>query len=818
MESSIDKTVTLDSTNDYMGVKVKVEHIYGISVASPPALADSKSTFSQFEKMNGFYSAISCNTAYLAMNSIYEFVNLSPLLYQYKFKYYNDIYKEELGPKFEEYFNRLRNYVEKFNERSITILNNVLDSNTNIVYYRDNSTLEALMSLQVKIGYLTQIISPQTKPAGPLHFLIIRLVLNDMSTIQRYFSINCQRVQTDKTNSQWYGYDVDANENNRKPMEGFFDAITKHVKLEGNDRQKCSREQLLLQGIFPVSTEDQDNFLNDIFTKTVIIIRDNTPEKNIEVTLQFIFEQIHISCHNSEVIFWYQQFIIVIIMRIIFTTIINGLNNDSSYMQNFSDEIISINKIILENYWNYPVYFVNGFLILSKRNFDKCNNNDFMEIARFDKSLPMDNIKLKFKTPKDSILFLKNVFNNIQNEKYSFQCFHEFHKTLRDKHEKYFIPFIDDKSVLLPESSDMDEKHFQRVCDFLKNVYSSCYLALMFFHEDFMDNFYDDMKKKVPDFSKRLLNILKIIQHYFLLIIKKRSHDVKLLKMAYAIAPLLVNLIKNMENDSHIKIDSVLDLIMAELNIYGPNYCNTPRTNFSLFNIINFYNLGNQEMVDNSMKDFYQFTVKGFVEEDLNVQSIDTSEFNDLNVEFFFTRYVRFSDLFKKYENKIFFYWNGGFRTIQSIFQSNFSSLKNVNDLYILYDMYFKFHGAAFYYELKKISIKKNLSQIGIEFQKIRDKMKNGLRVDVFPQGLKTFISDINNLLKVSLDSNSNKTDIKVHTDKIDMILNYFNIIFKNSSTNCPLCFSEQKFPFDIFESSTNIVEEFNKYFKNFHK
>jgi len=825
MESSIDKTVTLESkVADYMQVKVKVDskNSCKVIVASPPAQDKSISTSSQLDKINGFHTALNCNFAYLAMNSIYEFVNLSPLLYQYKFQYYNDIYKEELGPKFEEYFNRLQNYVENFNERGIILLNNVLDSNTNIVYYRDTSTLEALKSLRMKIGYLTQIISPQTKQAGPLHFMIIRLVLNDMSKIQRYFSINCYGVLTESMNSLWYGYNVDTTGADRSPMVEFFNVITKNEKLVGANRQKCSLDQIILNSVFPLSTEDQVDFKNDdLFTKTFINVTNNAPKKNIDVTLQYIFRQVHTSYYNSEVIFWYQQFIIVIIMKIIFTTIINGLNTDVSgeiFRKSISDGIININNIISENYTSYPEYFVDGFTILGRIAVAK-NDLDLKEITQFHDSLPMDDIALNYNIPKDSTSFLKNVFNNIQNEKYSLQCFQEFHKTLRDKHQKYFIPFINNKSILLSESTYLDEKHFQRVCDFLKNVYSLCFLAVMFLQEDFMDDFYGGMEKKIPDFSKRLPNILKIIQHYFLLIIKKRSHDVGLLKMAYAIAPLLVNSIKKIENNSDIGMDSVLDLIMAELNIYGTNYCNTPRTNFSLINTINFYNLGNQEMVDQSMKDFYQFSVTGFVEEDLNVKSINLNEFNYLDVEFFFTRYVKFSDLFKKYENIILFYWNGGFRTIQSVFQSNFSYLKTVNDLYHLYDMYFKFHGAAFYYELKKISIKKNLSQINNEFKNIRDKMKNGLRVDVFPQGLKPFILDINNLLKVNLDANSKKTHVNVQTDKIDMALNKFNIIFNNGSTIFPSCFSSSVFPFELFdESSINIVEQINNYFTSFHK
>lgn len=833
MNGIIAEKVTIKSMdNGYMQVQVKVDtkNSCEVIVTTPPAQDNSESTSTQLDKVNGFHTALNCNFSYLAMNYIYEFLYLSPLLYQYKFQDF-DIYKEGLESEFTQNFNKLKNILENFAKRSINILNNVLDSNTNILYYRDTSTLEALMSLQMKIDYLSEIEDKITID-GKHHFNIIRLVLNDMATIQRYFSINCYGVRTDNTNSQWYGYDVDTSDDKRIPMKEFFDAVTKNEKLvgtnqgkvEGANQKKCTFYDKILDDIIPEKTKDGVDILTNILTKTLITLTDGRIEL---VSLQSINYQVHNSYFNNQVLYWYQHFFIVILMKIIFNTMLYNFqyfNDDDTYKETIWFEINTINQTIAENYRNYPELLITGFTIL-RRTFDVPHNSYINALTEFNNSLSMDSISLSYEIPKDSKGFLLTIIHNIQVSIYKFRCFQEIFKTLQDKHLRYFIPFIADTSILRPanpKTADSDKKHFQRVCGFLKNVYSLCYLAVMFLQEDFMDNFYGVMGKEIPDFSKRLQNILKLIRHYFLLIIKKRSLDKILLKMAYAIAPLLVSLLKRIEtNFSPNEIGSVLDLIMAELNINGTFYCNSRKTNFSLFNIINFYNLGNQEMVDESMKDFYQFSVVGFVENDLNVKSITSDDYNHLDTKYLFTNYVNDSNILQTYKEIILFYWNGSFRTIHSVFESNISSLKNVYDFYALYDMIFKFYLAVFYHELKNISNKKNLGKKNKKFRESRIVMDSFQ--EIFPRYLKPFVLAINKFINANLEVNPNEDNIKVHRNQIDQTLNKFNIIYKKpkkSYISIP-CFPSPSVELDIEifkEELTKIVKNLHAYFKKFNE
>lgn len=777
----------------------------------------------QLDKTDTFYAALSCSIGYLTMISIYEFVKWSPLLYHFKFIDY--MYREEFQPKFKSYFNQFLKTTGEETSRFVRILNNVLDTKSDSSYYRDTSLLEALLSLQVKTHLRKT--SEQPEDTRLSHYTTLQLVLTDMNKIQRsLLTNNCSPVVPNDANPRFYDQYIETDPMKQTEIRDFFEACAKTVTPEAEST--CLPSQMLLDDF--VALPAINRLSQDIADASIAIAGDGEEAPN-ELTIAEIHDRIKIS-HNGEMMFWYTDSVVAAIVKIVFREVLTGAED----LTNISDELESMKNIVSADDASLPECLVDGFTLLYGYGISK--NSELDEIQHFyDNSLGTINLKVKTEETEETEdkpnlkTILKTIIDNVD----SLKCFQRSYRVLRDKRDKYYVPFVSNEKALFSDDTAGDDGRSGRVCDFAKNVYSTCFLAVMFL-QNMDDPFYDELEGN-EKFHTRLYKVLKTIQHYFLLIIKKGADKADISKMAYDTVPILINTLRKTDDQIKVETREVLRKVMAELNNVGTRNCAASSiNNFLLFNQINFHELGNKELVDKAMEDFYQFTVRDFDQSDLDVSSIDPSDYNYLNVEYLRTSFIEDSIVVKQHENTIKFYWYGQMNNIQDIYRNTSLSLVKSHDVYALYDMYFKFYIVAFYYEIKLVLLNTASSA------RINDKLTNmaktcKLQHHMFPRGLKTFVSDVNKLLEIPENngtpekgklSKEEKKKIKEQLreleSKIDKQLVKFNIVIYTPNKICQYftdkcCFSSADTPTlickELYEYVINFNENFGKIIKD---
>jgi len=780
----------------------------------------------QLDKFDTFYTALSCSIGYLTMISIYEFVKWSPLLYHYKYLDYT--YREEFRPKFKSYFNQFLKTVGEETNRFIGILNNMLNAKSDSSYYRDTSLLEALLSLQIKTRLGST--SEQPEDTRSSHYDTLRLVLSDMNKIQRsLLTNNCSPVVPNDTNPRFYDQYIEMDLTKQTEIRNFLEACAKNVVLEV--ASTCSHSQMLLEDF--ITLPPTDHLSKDIADASIVITSEKEGALN-ELTMKEIHDRIKIS-RDSETVFWFTDSVLAAIVKIIFREVLTDAKEDDPPVTDIADELESIKNIISADDTSLPEYLVDGFTLLYRYEISK--NSKLDEIQHFyDSSLEMINLKIKT-DETDERPQLKTILKKLVGSVDSLKCFQESYKVLRDNHNKYYIPFMSNKKALFLDGVVEDDDHSRRVCDFAKNVYSTCFLAIMFL-QNIDDPFYNEIEGN-EKFHTRLYKVLKTIQHYFLLIIKKGSDNVDILKMAYNIVPILINTLRKSNDQIKVETREILRKVMAEMNNVGIRYCAaSSKNNFLLFNQINFHELGNKELVDKAMENFYQFGVRNFDKSDLNVSSIDPSDYNYLSVEYLHTNFIKDYVVVKVHENTINVYWYGQMSGIQGIYQNTDSSLVKPYDVYALHDMYFKFYIVAFYYEIKLVLLSTtSLSQINNKLMNIAKECK--LQYIMFPRELHSFVSDINKLLEISVNSTPEnrklskgekkkvkvqlKEQLKELETKIDKQLVKFNIVIFMPNKICQYftdkcCFSSAdtftQVCKELYENVINFNENFGKIIK----
>lgn len=595
-----------------------------------------------------------------------------------------------------------------------------------------------------------------------------------MNEIQRSLVLNCLHVTADGSNSHFYGYDIQNNHEERLLRTQFLNSITNSVVLTAGTKSECSLSQILLEEFIPQSKENRTGFKSEIFA-TNVNIADDTSLTEKTVTIESIYNHIKIT-YDSEAIFVYQDSIIATIMKIIFKQILECSRKSYFNVRDISCEIEEIYNRISVDDTKFPKYLVDGFTILYKT-FIANFHFSLDRLQKFHDSLIAINLPKNYITePSKKIPYLKTILLEIRKGIKSLQCFQESYKSMHDKHQKYYVPFKNSKTALFQNYSVKDNQHSKRVCTFTINIYSLCFQANMF-HQNISDKFFPGENHRL---KIRFVSALKDLRHYFLLFIKKRSSvDKRLLKMAYTIAPILVNAVER-NYFNHQEVNDALLLVMVEMNSIGMQYCQTSKSNFLLFNKINFFEMGNKKLIDKAMNEFYRFSVDNFEDNDLNVTSIDLNEFQYFNVNYLYINFIKNSSAVHVYENIIKFYWDGQAQSIRYIYQDSRILLKNSHNFYALFDLHFKFFVTAVYYEIELVYESYNLNEINYKADKAAEIIKNcRLAKNIFPRALESLVHDVNDFLNLlSKSDDERKDEIQVLREKVSDRLKKFSIVF----------------------------------------
>lgn len=269
--------------------------------------------------------------------------------------------------------------------------------------------------------------------------------------------------------------------------------------------------------------------------------------------------------------------------------ILIGLQNDVLNFDNFRKQIQNIYENVNGNDIHFPEYFVNGFTILFALDLE--NQDSIDDLLHFH-----DSFTLVYLTPdideSTRYRYLSVLLAKISESIDSLKCFQLTYKSLQIKHERQYLSSINERTI----DPDFKIKYYEIVYDFLVIVYTMCFEAsepLDYISE--MPSIFISAEHQTS--YAPIIDILRDIQYYMIIIIKKRTSEIGLLKMANNIVSLLVNIPNTLIGVHKSYIVRLVDIIMKILMSRGLQYCTPKNSNCILHHHINRFDLKNNEMI-----------------------------------------------------------------------------------------------------------------------------------------------------------------------------------------------------------------------------
>lgn len=782
LKETINENLKIKAMRDPRVLKVTINKSEVVQIFHP-TLKDEP-----IDKSSVFYTTVSCNIAHWTLHDIYKFVKSSPLFYQRKFQSNLHMYREKFELKFSENWKSFVFQTKFYARYFISILHSILDANSGFSFYYDTTILNALISLHMKIKLMLE--KNKLKYIGKSDYEIIHFFLEDMTRFQVFLSTHCLDIPSSKQNSQFYGYGLQIDDTQLHKGPYTFLVAIKHMNLwSDNDyKEDCFLKQMLLE-MFVSQSKAPNCIEYDILNATVTVANGLRSYNSVKII--DILNRVKTS-YDPEVLFTYHDSVFAVIIKLIFSKILKVL--DKSYLTE-SDrvKIEKLNRKICNDYTMFPPYLAEGFRILAAH-VKNGNMEDFNNFYKF--TLKWVELTDRCETWNEAT-YLNAILTKLINNIDELKCFQMSYKYINDKRKMYYKPFVYSrfKKSLRFIENNMEVNHSKQVCEFIINIYSMCFEA----HSLYFDDGLNDIDGQRLSFN-RASEILSLIRHYFLLIIQKRTNDLGLLKMAYNIAPLLVNAVENSRKLQTADISRILNVIMTLLNKNGLHYCNSSNTNFLLFNNVNFSLIGDHEFIEKSMIDFFQSNVIDFNHINLMSSSVPYVAYNYLSVRYLREEFIDTSDVFKKYGKRIKFYWNGQKKPTINIFKDAENFLVTSHHFYLLYDIYFKFYIAVIYFELKEVLNLSNSSILHENIKRISNILTN------FPLELNylwSLVRELFDFLNTSFIANlSLSSEFLMRIKNIDKHFIKLNIVFENKSSNVLCCFKKPiEHHIDFFKS-----------------
>lgn len=800
-----------------------------------------------------FYTTTSCKFADWIIHYIYDFVKSSPVFYRQEFQsHYHNIYETVFHPLFKESLCTLIFNINKYIERLIRILNNFLCENTYYTYYNDITVLKSLMSLRIKLKFLSAYADTKNKPmTRKSDSAVIRNILEDMNALQSFLSMNCKDLPASKRNSTFYGYwiNIDNMLVNVSDIDDFLLNILP-LNLEYYSF-KCSVSQIFLENVANVSSNNHIS-LDIAHAMVKITDTENMTIKDILVRLK--------KSYAIDLIYLYLESVSITIMKLIYKKIYDMYETQQRCTPKIINNIQKINEKISNDSMNLPKYLVDGFALLMdvenheldlretlKEFNDKSLNG--IELGEWNESLlgqknfeifkKKTNSKSNKITVRNLVLnksqlnpkldiptYLEEFTTRILNNFDELKCFNQNFNFLRSENSRYFVPLIDNKKAHFP----IEEGNYKSdaICDFVVISYTICYQVITYINEDIDKKNTSASKDVIFDRARKAINSIK---DYFFVLISENKKNIAFLKMAYNVVIILTNIkVTSIQFKNYYKLKRILNVIMTELNKYGISNCTSPKQNFLIFNNINFIDFGISKMIEKFMSAVIESSPNNFDSGNLFFSSIKLSQSEDysyLDIEYLYNRFILKSDVFKLYAYNITILWKGKYENIYSIYKDLMNLTMNPLHLYAFYDIYFTFYVVVVYYEIRHIIQKKQYEPVKKRFAKILDNLIVFDHI-YFPSKLHNLIIEIKMLLK--LPSTLNNCTPKVYMteilkigEKIEHQIRSFNIFFAKLTFSASIkiglhiirLFSKDVLTIINSELDSN-VKEFNAYFSKF--
>ncbi|VVC38597.1 Hypothetical protein CINCED_3A012184 [Cinara cedri] len=735
------------------------------------------------QKVVAFYNTICCKFAKWTIDKIYKVVKSSPILYQYQFQdlaVYRSVYTQLFKVSIRQFFSLDTNI-----ERFISIIFNFFETVTHKWFNIDNTFVKTLMTLQIKMYYLS--LSSQNDVDKHVNhesdFEILRSIVEEMNALQRFLSMNCMETTSNEKNTPFYGYWITATEKEFMDIdniEEFLFNIAKSFSLLEMNPNNCFAPKILLHNIV-LLTSNTDQVSNEIVTAR---IRDAGIDN---VQIKTLSEQIIKNYeYDFEAMFRYQRYVLTAIIKLMYDRIIRYIENEKlSYKVVSILEEICSKLTVSEHNKNLPPELIDNFqflcsILVPDKTDGSTTKLDHKKYLRSLDAIKVNKnsltvIELKEWTEHPRYLeYFENFMVRMNRNLDDFKCFYRYYIYLRDERENsYFIPSFTRKKTKLEvakfrikryESPTSDEV----LCKFFSIMYSICYQAVLDIGE-IIDISASDSKMQYT----KAFDAIGRVGEYFLIIIIRPKHNPDLLKVAYDIVVIWNNL-KNLPEKEKVSLDCVyrlgriLNVIMTVLNSYEIKHCSATASQFQLFlfNNINLVDLG-KDMETNTIEDMVEKFVQPPTAASSLIDHLTEKKSNDfkkiLNVEYLYKKFIikDVSTIIELYGEYVQFRWNGKKKQINDIFTEAINFTLNPHDFYVLYDLYFKFYIGVVVIKIDEVikEAKNNMVKMKQEFSDI-NKFLEYFKPQNFPDGqLRSLVSDVISLYSLTDNYTLNPKD-----------------------------------------------------------
>lgn len=699
-------------------------------------------------KIHGFGVFLGCKFANWTINKIYDVFKLSPLFYQHKFRYF-EYYDEEYKGHFDAYIDAFATEFDGNMERFVKILSEVLDLIPEDTYFNDSDVLKALKSLRLKVNLVLKKRADGRPERSKSDFETVRLLLTDMIELQRFLSINCSEIPSTRKNSQFYGYWVSIDHGlTSKDVRTVMEIVDNKLKTE-KAPNTCTLPNDLLDKMTYSSSDDAviSSLIDDV---TVNVSPTET------VPLNRYLETVD-RYYDADAVFEYQELVLIAVLKLTATKV-KRLVDDDCLRNDVAAKIRTVYESMKKNAADLPAYMVDGFRILTTIGSADRVDDDGDRNEGGDRDETLNRVTLKTGLPSLSVPeLLAFVETNVDD----MACLHRFFSSVRREHDKFYAaPLTAKRAVPL----DGDGDAFRNACGFVQNIYSLGFQAIANL------NGYADNKAIRGSYRKyahhaEFIDVAKKIFEYCFVVID-HSSDADIRKIALDAAIVIVNMpITRVRDVQFTDVLRGFKVIMNETNRYNTTFCTTDKTNFLIFNNMNFNNFGNRHLIDRSMAEIFKangYKIGAGYFRDLRMRGVQFLKLHILNKSWIKSKEI--TDVIVKFKDKIKVYWKGSAQNLSEIFDYEEQVVFNSRHLFALYDMYFMYSAAIILVYIRNVVLSSNamVNDLADIKQKL-DTGNGGSWCDLFPRRMTYFVKDIDTLFDVDINTRvkDNKKKLK---------------------------------------------------------
>lgn len=731
-----------------------------ICMPNPPA--EISSNLHQKYKLYAFNLFLNCKFANWTINKIYDVLKASPLFYQHtirSFKHYDGEYRKP----FDEQIITLISHFDDNVERFVQILNVLIDLTPKSSYYSDTHILKSLLSLKIKLHFIPTMQNDPSDGSSEADSKIVRLLLIDMIELQKFLSMHCSEKPSSKNNSQFYGYWVELDHNLKSNEIALVMEII-NEKYQFRSATEQDHSSCDVSRYFDTTTSNVDENSPIVYVINNALV-DLSPDVTSLCLIDF-WEKIK-TLYDIDLFFEYQNLIYVAIVDLICIKLDDHLR-DESLDESIVRKIQDTHTRITKSKNRVPEYLIKGYRVL----------NAFVE-KRGDIDLEiLDRVRFKNSHSHIQVTELLDIIDANMDD---IVCFNRIFSSVRREHGKMYLPPTKNKTAVLPaDKSDTSELQ----CVFVRNIYSLGYEAILHL------NWYTDL----PDLTMRETHLSKFYETFtdiynYCYIASENISDEDIRETALDVVVIVSSMpVSQISTSRTIEVVRSFKVIMNIMDGYAITNCNTIFPAFLLINNISLKDIGNKRMVHESMAMFFARNIYDFDSEEFENFMAKREELF-LNLKTFNESNVKGNNVVQRFQKKIKVNWKGLILDLVDIFNYEEHLVLNPRNLYALYDLFFVYSAAIIFSHIRNVVFKyNNFKTILKNFTQILD----GLNVDEsdwcasFPWHLKSFVKDIDNLLRFSgenSDPNSggvsklkeNIKQIKVRFERFDIVFTGYN-------------------------------------------